>query len=311
MTGPVMTKEGQEALDKFLNMRPPIIREEFRRKILRMLSLLVNEQGGKEAGRELVFEAMRLAFTKGYDPLFHMIEDPEKFKKLSIDPVKDINAYNAKPVQVKRWERLAIKPTKRPGEMKVLAICASPRIRGNTDVLIDESVRGARDAGAQVEKIVLRKFKVNPCLACAKCKQPGFVGFCVQKDDMPGIFEKIIASDAIILGFPIYSGRECAQLATFFDRWYCLEGRKQEQDRRALVIGTWGYPYADTYDFVMYEIISILNMFRISTVEAISACGFYGILQGLDEKRKAIILRFPRELEKAYHAGNSLVTGRE
>jgi len=309
MAEPVLTKEGQEALDKFLNMRPPIIKEELKRKIFRMLSLLMKEQGCKEAGRELVFEAMRMTFTKGYDPLFHMIEDPAKFKKMSIDPAQDKDAYYAIPIQVRRWERLAIEPTKRPDEMRVLAICASPRRGGNTDVLLDEAIRGATDAGAEVEKIMLQKLKVNPCLSCGKCKQPDFEGFCAQKDDMPGIFQKMVDSDAIIFGFPIYSGRECAQVAAFFDRWYCLEGRRIELGGRALVIGTWGYPYVDTYDFVINEIISVFNIFRIITVEAISACGFWGMLQGLDEKRKAMILRFPKELEKAYQAGKSLVTG--
>jgi putative NADPH-quinone reductase len=309
MAEPVLTKEGQEALDKFLNMRPPIIKEEYKGKIFHRLSLLMKAQGCKEAGKELVFEAMRMVFTKGYDPLFHMIEDPAKFKKMSIDPASNIDAYYSVPIQVRRWERLAIEPAKRPDEMKVLAICASPRKGGNTDVLIDEALRGATDAGAKVEKIMLQKLKVNPCLACGKCKQPGFEGFCAQKDDMSAIFQKIMDSDAIILGFPIYSGRECAQLAAFFDRWYCLEGRRIELGGRALVIGTWGYPYVDTYDFVISEIISILNIFRIIAVEVISACGFYGMLQGLDENRKAIILRFPKELEKAYQSGKMLVTG--
>ena len=309
MTEPVLTKEGQEALDKFLNMRPLILKEEYKGKIFHKLSLLMKAQGGKEAGSELVFEAMRMVFTKGYDPLFHMIEDTAKFKKMSIDPAGDMDAYYSIPIQVRRWERLAVEPTKRPDETKVLAICASPRKGGNTDVLIDEAVRGATEAGAKVEKIMLQKLKVNPCLACGRCKQPDFEGFCAQKDDMPGIFQRMVEADAIILGFPIYSGRECAQLAAFFDRWYCLEGRRVELGGRALVIGTWGYPYVDTYDFVMAEIISIFNIFRIVTVEALSACGFWGMLQGLDENRKAMILRFPRELEKSYQAGKSLVTG--
>ena len=309
MIKPLLTKKGQEVLDKFLNTRAPITIEERKGKIFRMLSLLMKEQGYKEAGREIVIEAMRMSLIKGYDLLFHMIEDPAKFKKLSIDPYQDMKAYYTQPIQVRRWEPVIIKPTKHSDEMKVLAICASPRKRGNTDVLVDEALSGVTDAGAKVEKIMLQKLVVNTCLACQKCQQPGFVGFCAQKDDVPGIIQKIMDSDTIIIGFPIYSGRECAQLATFFDRWYCLGGRKLEQIKRALVIGTWGYPYVDTYDFVISSIIDTLNIFRIITVEAISACGFDGMLHGLDENRKAIILRLPKELEKAYQAGRSLVTG--
>jgi len=308
MTETVLAKEGQEALDKFLNMRALITREERKRKIFRMLSLLMKEQGCKEAGRELVIEAMRMVESRGMEPFFHMIEDPAKFKKLSIDPYQDMEAYYAQPIQVKRWDHPAIEPTKRPDEMNVLALCASPRKGGNTDVLIDEALRGATDAGARVEKITLQKLKLSLCSVCQKCKQPEFKDFCTQKD-VSGIFQKIMNNDAIIIGFPIYSGRECAQLAAFSDHWYCLLGTKLELGGRALVIGVWGYPYVDTYDFVISSVIDQLNAFGIVTVEAISACGFEGVLHGLDENRKAMILRFPKELEKVYQAGRTLVTG--
>ena len=47
----------------------------------------------------------------------------------------------------------------------------------------------------------------------------------------------------------------------------------------------------------------------IETVEVIAASGLMGALSGFDEKGKAIILRFPEELKKAYQAGKALVTG--
>ena len=76
-----------------------------------------------------------------------------------------------------------------------------------------------------------------------------------------------------------------------------------------MVIGTWAYPDVDTYDHVIAEITMRLWVSGVETVEAISACGFGGMLRGLDDKRKGLILRFPREMEKAYQAGKSLVTG--
>ena len=82
-----------------------------------------------------------------------------------------------------------------------------------------------------------------------------------------------------------------------------------ELGRRALVIGTWGTPYADTYDEIMDRVINLPSQVNIETVEAISACGFAGMLHGLDEKGRAIIHRFPKEMEKAYQAGRPLVSG--
>jgi multimeric flavodoxin WrbA len=128
---------------------------------------------------------------------------------------------------------------------------------------------------------------------------------------MTPIYQKIIDADAIVIGFPIYTGRECAQLSTFLDRWDCFErfkfGAKLQPGRVSLVIGTWGYAYDDTYDHIIENIMVILNLHKIETIEAVSACGFEGMLHGLDEKGRGVIAQFPRELKKAYAAGRALV----
>jgi len=307
MTGPTVSKEGREVLDEIVNTRPSIMKESRKQKYLRMLSLLMNEQDVKQADRRLVIEAITMVESKALDPAFLRQEDPAKFKRLFVDPRTDVEACYALPVEVKRWDCTPVPTGKQPAEMKVLAFCASPRRRGNTEVLMDEAIRGAQDAGAKVEKFVLQKMKIRYCVQCTQCNLPGFEGFCPQKDDMVELYPKIGNSDAIIIGFPIYTARENAQLATFMDRWRCVG--KVEPTRRAMVIGTWGYPAIDTYDHMIERIIGILYLHGFDTAEALSACGFSGKLAGFDEKRKAMVLRFPKELEKAYQAGKSLVTG--
>lgn len=312
MAEPVLTEEGQEILDSVVNMpymSLPFMRERLREKYLRIISLVMSEQGVKEAGKELVVEAIRMVEGNRFDYLFRMKEDPTMYKRLFVDPNVDMEAYYALPRQVKRWVLPQSKPAKQPDEMKVLAFCASPRAGGNTDVLIDEALRGARDAGASVEKIMLQKIKLNFCIGCEKCKGPNWKGFCSQKDDVNDVFQKMADSDAIIIGFPIYIGRECGQLCTFFDRWYCLSKEKLGAGKRGLVIGTWGAAILDAFDSVVERVMNMLNNRGIEPVEALSACGFEGVLHGLDDKRKAMILRFPKELEKAYQAGKALVTG--
>ena len=306
MVEPVLTKEGQGILDEMLNKRPPIMRKSRKEKYLRSLGLLMNERGLKQADRELAIEAVKMVESKAIEPTYMMWEDPVKFKRLLVDPQKDLEAYFALPIQVKRWERHPVPPLKPPEEMKVLAFSTSPRIKGNTDILIDEAIRGAKDAGAKVEKFILPKMKIGYCVSCRRCKDPDRPAFCAQKDDMTDIYPKIVESDAIIIGFPVYSARECAQLSTFIDRWDCI-GRF-DPPKRAMVIGTWGLPTIDTYDYVIEYIMLYLNAHGVQAVEAISACGFEGILHGFDENRKATILRYPEELKKAYESGKSLVS---
>ena len=314
MNKPVLTDEGNQVLDSIINIWPAIMQKGRREKILYRLSLIMASKGITEAGKGEVIEAIKMVVPKSYDPFFHMMEDMEKFKRLTLDIYEDSEAYNALPIQVRRWERAnSEKPSKPPEQMKVTAFCASPRKNGNTDLLVEEALKGATSTGAKAEKIMLQKTKIGFCLGCRRCKDSDFEGMCTVKDDMTEIYQKIIDSDAIIVGFPIYTGRECAQLSTFLDRWDCFERfklqAKLKPGRRAMVIGTWGYAYIDTYDHVIENVMVVLKLHKIETVEALSACGFEGILHGLDEKKKGIIVKFPDELHKAYQAGIGLVKG--
>lgn len=309
-----LNEAGQQLLDRMVGIWPAIMQKRRKEKILYVLSMVMALRNKSEAGPDDVKEAIRLVVPKSYDPFFHMMEDMEKFKRLALDIYHDMDAYRSLPVRVRRWERPpAEKPVKPPEQMKVTAFCASPRKNGNTELLIDEALAGAASAGARGEKIMLQKIDLRFCIGCRKCKDEGYEGMCTVKDGMTELYEKIIASDAIIIGFPVYTGRECAQLSTFLDRWDCFERYKfqasLEPGRRAMVIGTWGYPYIDTYDHVMENVMLVLKLHKVETVEAISACGFEGILHGLDETRRGTIARFPAELRKAFEAGRGLVSG--
>jgi len=303
--------EASAMLEKIAAIWPPIIRQGKKDRILRMLGLLAQSRKIKKADTQLVIEAARLVVPKSYDPLFHMFEDMEGFRKRMLEPFVSEKAYNSIPVKVRRWPHpRSRKGTSAGSAKRIIAFCASPRAHGNTDLLVDEALRGAREAGAHTEKILLNKMHMDFCIGCRKCKDPGFEKICVIRDDMEAVYQKILDAGSLIIGFPIYTGRECAQLSTFLDRWdgyerYMLKSRL-ETGRTAMVIGTWGYPCIDTYDHVIENIISILNLHKVETVEALSACGFEGLRHGLDEKRAGVIARHPQELKKAYAAGRAL-----
>jgi multimeric flavodoxin WrbA len=310
MIEPVFTKEGQETLKVFLSPRPAFIQEKRRQLLLRSISLFMHERGVTEADRELVIEAAKLVLHTGETAPFHRLDtEPTRYKTLTCDNWCDLDAYYAQPQGVTRWDILGAKDVERPANPKVLAICASPRAGGNTDVLIDEAIRGAADAGAEVEKIRLQKMNIRFCSHCAKCYEPGYTDFCSLKDDLSGgIYQKIVDADTIIIGFPIYEGRECSQLTTFFDRWYGFGRFMKGKPRVGMVISCWGSPWPDSYAHAVEHLIHFLHIFGITTVEALVASGLEGVLHGLDDKKKAIIRKYPDEVAKAYLAGKSLVT---
>lgn len=303
---------GREMLERIVAIWPPIIRQGKADKIITMLDMLMKTRRLRRADSALVIEATRLVVPKSYDPLFDMFQDMEAFKKGFLDTFTSAEACLKIPVQVRRWKPARRKRTPAGKKMTVLGFCASPRRRGNTDLLVEEALRGAAEAGARTEKIMLQNVTIGYCIGCRKCKEQGFEKICPIPDDMSAIYDKIIAADALVVGFPIYTGRACAQLCTFFDRWDAYERylltSLLEPGRRAMVIGTWGYPAIDTYDHVIEDVISILNLHKVETVEAVSACGFEGMFHGLDpDTRRGILSRTPKLLKKARTAGRALV----
>ena len=65
---------------------------------------------------------------------------------------------------------------------RVLVISGSPRKGGNSDILCDEFIKGAMNAGNEVAKVRVAEKKIGYCLGCYYCREHG--GRCVLNDDM-------------------------------------------------------------------------------------------------------------------------------
>lgn len=101
---------------------------------------------------------------------------------------------------------------------KVLVLSASPRKGGNSELLCDQFMLGAKEAGNQTEKIFLRDKNINYCIACDICKNNG--GVCDQDDEMAEVLDKMIAADVIVMATPVYFYTMNAQMKTLIDRTY-------------------------------------------------------------------------------------------
>jgi len=101
--------------------------------------------------------------------------------------------------------------------VRVLGIVGSPRRGGNTEILVDEILAGAAEAGADTEKIILNELNILPCQACDACKDGGE---CVQEDDMSELLKQMDRCRIWVLSTPVYWWGPSAQLKAFIDRWY-------------------------------------------------------------------------------------------
>ena len=99
---------------------------------------------------------------------------------------------------------------------KILVLSASPRKGGNSDLLCDQFVIGAKESGNKVEKIFINDKKINYCTACESCRINN--GKCIWKDDMAEILEKMIEADVLVMATPVYFYTMNGQLKTLIDR---------------------------------------------------------------------------------------------
>ncbi len=126
--------------------------------------------------------------------------------------------------------------------MKVLSVVGSPRWNGNTHLLSQRFMEGAKRSGAEGEEIFLSRLKVAPCADCGRCYKDGI---CRMTDDFGGVAGKMKASDGLLLSTPVYCCSVTGQMKAFMDRCHSfifpayttgLEGKKA-----AFIIGS-GYP---------------------------------------------------------------------
>ena len=99
---------------------------------------------------------------------------------------------------------------------KVLILSGSPRIGGNSDMLCAEFMKGAKEAGCDVEKINVAQKKIGFCRGCYYCSDHN--GECAIRDDMAPILQKIIDADVLVLASPVYFYSIDAQLKALIDR---------------------------------------------------------------------------------------------
>jgi len=119
--------------------------------------------------------------------------------------------------------------------LKLLAMIGSPRLKGNTNYLVDQALEEAAKLGAQTEKLILSQYEVNPCLGHEDCAS---FNSCQQKDDAGWILDRFSKADGVILATPVYYYNLSAQMKTFIDRNYFLykHGRKSQARAVGIII---------------------------------------------------------------------------
>ncbi len=116
----------------------------------------------------------------------------------------------------------------RGGTVRIIAFNGSPRKGGNTQILLAEAVRGAKEQGADVTIYDLNTLNIRPCQSCGGCSE---TGRCVIKDDMQAIHAAIRSADRIIVASPIFFFSVSAQTKIMIDRCQAFWSEKYVHKR--------------------------------------------------------------------------------
>ena len=99
--------------------------------------------------------------------------------------------------------------------MLILGISGSPRVAGNTDLILDEALKAAGLNGAEVKLIRISDYHLEPCNACMTCFK---TGKCIIPDEGQKLYDEITRSNGVILASPSYFQGVTGQMKIFIDR---------------------------------------------------------------------------------------------
>lgn len=188
--------------------------------------------------------------------------------------------------------------------MKVLGIMGSPRKQGNTDLLLDEALKGAKSQGAEVEKLMVDKLKISPCREFYGCLKDGQ---CTIKDDMQLVYVKLLEADHLIVASPMFFYGLTSQIKALIDRCQALWVRKyvlkqippHTTERKGVFIGVGATKGERLFDGA---ILTVKYFFKAMDVSYHSEL----LIRGVDKRGE--IKEHPTALAEAFEIGRRLVS---
>jgi len=180
---------------------------------------------------------------------------------------------------------------------RILAVVGSPRRNGNTHILVSKIAEGARAKAAIVDELFLGELNIKECDGCHVCWEGKD---CSKNDDMLAIYPKIIQSDVIIFGTPVYWYGPTALMKAFIDRFVyfnCPENREKIKGKSAVIAVPFEEEDPETARPVIEFFEKCLDYLQANLVGKI-------IVPGVSAKGE--ICRKPECLHEAYELGQSL-----
>lgn len=189
--------------------------------------------------------------------------------------------------------------------VRVLCVYGSPRVRGNTDRLMDAFAKGVEQEGATAQRIYLRNLKISPCREIYACKRDGR---CALQDDMQPLYDSLREVDAIALASPVMFYSVSAHTKAFIDRcqaFWCLKYLRHDPvngsrlaERKGVFLSVGGSSGRKIFDGPL-----LTFRYFLDTIDAVP----WKALTYRDVDDKGEIDEVPGALEEARVVGRDLV----
>jgi multimeric flavodoxin WrbA len=188
--------------------------------------------------------------------------------------------------------------------MRVAVFHGSPRVEGNTEILLEQTMRGIGESSCEIRSFMLNSLNIKPCQDCGGCET---TGACIISDDMEDVYQAIREADRIVLASPIFFFGLSAQAKIMIDRCQAFWCEKYLL-KRPLLPGPHGRKGLLLLVGGMKKEIGIqcaeataTAFFRTISVPEHKTISYLGI------DAKGAILEHPDALNAAFEAGKDLV----
>ena len=110
--------------------------------------------------------------------------------------------------------------------MRILGVSGSPRRGGNSDLLLENILKGTR---ADSDTLYLSDIDFSPCVGCEQCRKDKI---CTRFEDALTPFYRVIQeAKGLVLVSPVHNYNITAWMKAFIDRLYCFYDFDNERPR--------------------------------------------------------------------------------
>ena len=177
--------------------------------------------------------------------------------------------------------------------MKIAVLKGSPHKNGSSNMLANEFIRGAEEAGHHIIPLDIAHMNIKPCMGCEYC---GMNGDCAIKDDMPTVRDALLNADMAVFVTPIYYFGMSAQLKAVIDRFYSYTMKLSSKHLKTVLISAAWDSDKQTMDYLEYHYKGICDYMHFQNCGIISGTGC-----GTPHMTEKTI-----HMKKAYELGRSI-----